>query len=149
MVLDSVKSVKVGEVINIRKSDTDDDEDYDEGSTITKVAVDTTSVTRSRACIQSLTSNATIKRRQKLIEKSINVNGEVDVHGWTIFTNMWKKPHAPSILRTKTRKLNDFNREDYALCDDINRLMVPFHIFSLVVEMNAIDYTKYFPRFLE
>ena len=88
MVFDSFKSDKVEGVINLRKSDTDDDEDYDEGSTITKVAVETTSVTLSRSCFQLLTSKAIIKLRQKFIEKSRNVNSEVDVHGWTIFTNM-------------------------------------------------------------
>ena len=81
----SDKSIKIDRVNNTSSSDADDDEDYDEGSDITEDVVKTTAVTRSRAWNLSLTFKAIIKRRQKLIEKSRHVIGNLGDHGWTIF----------------------------------------------------------------
>ena len=66
-------------------SDTDDDEDFDDKKISSGVVDISTRVTRSRACTPSLSSNAIIKCRQKLSNKSKLVHGNLEEHGWSIF----------------------------------------------------------------
>ena len=77
-------------VFSSGNSDTDDDEDFDDKNVSSRVVDISTRVNRSRAWNPSLSSNAIIKRRQKLSKKSKLVHGNLEEHGWTIFEKFGK-----------------------------------------------------------
>ena len=77
----------------------DDHEEFISRNIGTKAIDSSTRVTRLHGWISSSSSNAIIKRKQKLSDKSKHIVGDLGVHGWSIFANIWHSSHTDKIKR--------------------------------------------------
>ena len=67
----------------------DDDEEFVSKNISVKAIDSFTRVTRSHGWIPLSSSNAIIKRIQKFSDKSKHIVGDLGVHGWSIFENIY------------------------------------------------------------
>ena len=84
-----------------------DDEEFISKNIGTEAIDSSTRVTRSHGWIPSSSSNAIIKRRQKLSDKSKHIVGDLGVHGWSIFENIWRSSHTDKIKSQIEKKLTN------------------------------------------
>ena len=85
----------------------DDDEEFISKNISIEAIDSSTRVTRSHGWNPSSSSNAIIKRRQKLSDKSKHIVGDLGVHGWSIFENIWLSSHADKIKRIIDKKFKN------------------------------------------